>query len=491
MTNFKKAASTLLVGTTLLASMGLSACGTSSDLTSSADDEVSSDEQTAETSDTSEANTVWDTVTDAYIYAFPLVLEYATMQKMTNTVEATSTQAPANQFIHAKGLASADATDVVTPNVDTVYSQVWLDLSEDAVVIEKPATDRYCSVEVMDAYTNCVAILGTGGDTTDARTYIFTGPSYDGETPDGMTRISMPTNMGWIIVRTICDGEDDLENVYAIQNEMTASTLTLYENGGEPDTGTYDESNEYTPISYVFSLNASEYFSLANELMTDNPPADDDADIIAEIAEINVGAGLEFDADILGSDLADKWTEMLSGLTEKLGASSAEFIEENGIWSFYSSPIAEFGTEYYYRALIAVSGFGANPVSMAMYLRASADDNGGTLTGEKTYVLHFDSDELPPVEENGFWSITVYDNDSDALIANEINRYCVNDRSDVQYNEDGSLDIFLQAAATDDEDSTNWLPVGDGEFHLVLRIYLPSDEVQNGTWSAPTIECIE
>ncbi|MCC8101090.1 MAG: DUF1254 domain-containing protein [Clostridiales bacterium] len=433
----------------------------------------------------------WELVREAYIYSFPLVLVHATKEKMTNTVEATSTQAPVNQFIHADKLADADATDVVTPNVDTVYSQVWLDLSEDAVVIEKPATDRYCSIQVLDAYTNTVAILGTGGDTSDACTYLFTGPDYEGDIPDGMVQVSMPTNMGWLIVRTICDGEDDLENVAAIQNEMTAATLSQYETGSEPVKGTYDEDKNYVPLTYVLSLTPDEYFHLANELMAENPPSADDAEQIAAFEAIQVGPGLTFDASILGTNVSENWTNMLSGLAAELSADTAEFQIQNGTWSFYGEPIGDYGTEYEYRALIALGGLGANPVSVAMYLKTTVDSEGNRLTGDRSYVLHFDADELPQVEEDGFWSVTVYDSETDLLIDNELDRYCINDRAEVQYNEDGSLDIYIQAAATEEEDLDNWLPTGSGEFHLFLRVYLPSEDVINGNWIAPSVICLD
>ncbi|MCD8104478.1 MAG: DUF1254 domain-containing protein [Lachnospiraceae bacterium] len=493
--------SMLLIIVMIFATVGMAGYGSSADSTTDSATETASaadgeDSAAAGDSDTAadtdaETDETWELVRDAYVYTFPLVLEYATMEKMTNTVTATSVQAPVNQFIHAASLATADSTDVVTPNVDTVYSQVWLDLSEDAVVIEKPAADRYCSIEVMDAYTNCVAILGTGGDTSDACTYLFTGPDYNGEIPDGMTQVSMPTNMGWIIVRTLCEGTEDLENVAAIQSELNAYTLTLYQEGGEPAEGTYDEDKNYTPLNYVLSLSPAEYFTLANDLMNENPPAAEDANAIASFAEINVGPGLTFDAGLLGSDSSENWTSMLTSLTAELSEEAAGFIVQNGIWSFYGYPIAEFGTEYAYRALIALGGFGANPVSMAMYLKGNMDEDGNQLSGGHSYVLHFEADALPPVEEDGFWSVTVYDSETDALIDNAIDRYCINDRSELQYNEDGSLDIYLQAEEPEEDQLSNWLPVSEGTFHLMLRIYLPAEEASDGTWSAPTITMVE
>ena len=68
---------------------------------------------------------VWKTIEEAYIYAFPLVLMDATRTSATNTEEAAPGKAPVNQFMHGVALANAQFKNVVTPNVDTIYTQVW------------------------------------------------------------------------------------------------------------------------------------------------------------------------------------------------------------------------------------------------------------------------------------------------------------------------------------------------------------------------------
>ena len=93
---------------------------------------------------------------------------------------------------------------------------------------------------------------------------------------------------------------------------------------------------------------------------------------------------------------------------------------------------------------------------------------------------------LPPVLPGGFWSVTAYGTDS-FLIPNSINRYCINDRSSVTYNEDGSLDILLQNEEPKELQS-NWLPVGSDDFHLIMRIYLPDMDRILNTWTVPKIE---
>jgi hypothetical protein len=432
---------------------------------------------------------VWQSVSDAYVYCLPLVLVNATMEAMTNTIEPSNTRAPINQLIHAKGLATAASKDIVTPNVDTVYSQAFLDLSETAMVYVKPKTDRFCSVEVMDAYTNAVSILGSGGDTQDEQTYLFTGPNYQGTVPDNMKQVSLPTDLSWILIRVVCNGDADLDNVYAIQNQMQLMPLEAYLSGETytPPTGTYDPANDFVPITYVNAMTPQTFFDIANQLMTSNPPTAADAPLIKTLRSINVGPGCHFDPAVLGDNADEKWKTMVSNMTSVLATNSSKFLVSLGSWSYFGEPIAEFGTEYEFRALIAINGIAVNPASVAIYPKAYKDANGETLNGSNAYTIHFDKGALPPTQPNGFWSITAYDS-ANFLIDNALNRYCINDRSGYQLNEDGSLDILVQANAPDASKQSNWLPVSTDDFHLYLRIYLPQEAVLNGQWSAPVIK---
>ena len=127
---------------------------------------------------------------------------------------------------------------------------------------------------------------------------------------------------------------------------------------------------------------------------------------------------------------------MVTDLPRTLAASTEKFMVQNGSFNFYGDPVSRFGQEYDYRAMIAIEAFGANPVDVAVYMKADSDDAGEALNAENSYVLHFEPDALPPVGESGFWSITAY-GDDDFLIDNPVNRYAVSDRTALERNEDG------------------------------------------------------
>lgn len=429
---------------------------------------------------------------DAYIFTLPLMMMDATAITMTNTVHANEKQAPVNQLCHAQKLADANFKNVVTPNVDTIYSQMILDLSEDAVILELPKTDRFCTAQLLDAYTNCVDIIDASEFENEREIFIFTGNDFEGEIPDGMTQIQYPSSMGWMIIRTICFDKADEAAVHEIQAQMKTYTLSQYkaQNTNEQPEGFYDEKNNIVPSEYVMQLSMEEYFKKANELMVANPPAPEDAPIMEKLAVINVGPGLHFDASVFGDEADEIWKNLTANIVNHTKQGSTEFFTQNGSWSYMGYPIAEFGTEYAYRAFITLFGFGANPVSIAVYPKADIDSDGDRLNGANKYTLHFEAGELPPVEGYGFWSVTAYNSTNNFLIDNEINRYCINDRSNVLYNEDGSLDIYIQSTKPEN-DPSNWLPVSDEDFHLVLRIYMPAESVIKNEWPTPVLSKAE
>ena len=424
-----------------------------------------------------DTETAWKLVREAYVYALPLLLTDATRRVSTNTDGTKAGRAPVNQFTHAVRLADASFKTIVTPNVDTPYSQAWLDISAEPVIYVMPKADRFFCMQILDAWTNTAAVLDRAG------TYAITLPGWKGKLPKGVTRVNVPTATVWFLGRILLLGNNDMPNVRAIQQKMQLLPLSAYVKGGAytPPAGTYSPREEFVPVREVLSLSPEEFFGTANALMKANPPAAADAALLKKLAPVNAGPGLTFSAALLGENVSARWKDMIAKLRPGLEAECARFGKNFGNWTFWGRPIGDFGKEYAYRALVALAGLGANTVDTAIYPKCDTDENGAKLTGRKTYVLHFSS--LPPVRKGGFWSVTAYGGD-DFLIDNPLNRYCINDRSSFRKNADGSADIILSAEAPAETD--NWLPAAKDGYHLYLRIYLPDTKALS-TWKAPTI----
>jgi len=57
--------------------------------------------------------------------------------------------------------------------------------------------------------------------------------------------------------------------------------------------------------------------------------------------------------------------------------------------------------------------------------------------------------------------------------------------------EDGSLTIYVQIDSPGPDKQSNWLPAPEGEFFLILRTYLPGEELVKQTWQPPLVKRID
>ncbi|HEY2555818.1 MAG TPA: DUF1214 domain-containing protein, partial [Diaminobutyricibacter sp.] len=128
------------------------------------------------------------------------------------------------------------------------------------------------------------------------------------------------------------------------------------------------------------------------------------------------------------------------------------------------------------KALPAVNVF-----EEATYWTTTRDGSGGTLNGANHYVLRFPAGQLPP--NDAFWSLTVTDTVG-YMVSNPSGRSSFNDRSSLDKNADGSIDIYFQHEAPAGHDQ-NWLPTPAGKFKLMLRAYLPGAAILDGTYRVP------
>jgi len=76
---------------------------------------------------------------EAFIYGLPIVMNYAVMQEFAVDKNSGQFKAPFNTIYNDAAVFTYKDTAVVTPNSDTPYSMVWLDLRAEPMVISVPA----------------------------------------------------------------------------------------------------------------------------------------------------------------------------------------------------------------------------------------------------------------------------------------------------------------------------------------------------------------
>lgn len=425
----------------------------------------------------------------AYVYAYPLVLMEITRRVSTNVEAPIGFYAPMNQFTHMRAFPDHTFTDVVRANVDTLYSAVWLDVSQEPVVLSVADTGgRYYMLPMLDMWTDVFAVPGSRTTGTGAANFAIVGPTWQGNLPDDVELIRCPTSIGWIIGRTQTNGAADYETVHQIQNGYQITPLSQWGQAYTPPKAAVNAAwdTKTPPPVQVDRMTAQTYFELFAELLKANPPQEMDWNMVKLLRQLGMVAGEPLDF----ASLPTATQQALEQATEDapkliLHKKAGERI--NG-WDIAREVMGDYGTSYLQRAYVARIGLGANVPEDAIYPLSVVDGAGQAYSGQHRYVLHFDQSQLPPV--SGFWSVTMYDSQG-YFVDNPIKRYAIGDRDPMVFNSDGSLDIYIQHDSPGSDKEANWLPASADAFNLVLRLYWPNMDILTGAWNPPPVNRVD
>ena len=437
-----------------------------------------------------------DIAEEGFIYGLPIVMNYAVMYEYAVDRDSGQFKAPFNEIKNEARVFTYKDTAIVTPNSDTPYSFLWMDLRAEPLVLSVPAVekDRYYAVQLEDGNTFNYGYIGSRATGNEAGDYMVFGPDWQGETPPGIKKVfRSSTQFSVAGYRTQLFGPDDIDNVKKVQAGYKAQLLSAYL--GKPAPAPAPKIDFPKIDKDLVKSNFFEYLDFALQFA---PPGDDEKDIRAKLAEIGVGAGKSFDFHEL--PLGHR---LEVGLGMKQGdkkvdaylASGAKDVNGWKIGSWFGDR-AFFNGNWLLRAAGAKGGIYGNDAIEATYPLTRLDGDGQTLDGSKAnYTLTFAKGAYPPV--NAFWSVTMYDGKTQLLIENPINRYLINSPMlpNLKKNADGSLTLFIQRdEPTDPLQKANWLPTPDGPIYLVMRLYWPKTEAPSvlppgeGSWQPPGLK---
>ncbi|MFN7777573.1 MAG: DUF1254 domain-containing protein [Betaproteobacteria bacterium] len=434
--------------------------------------------------------------TEAYVYAYPLVTMEYTRRVMTNVAAPEGTRGPMGQFVRARTYPNAQFRDVTAPNADTLYTTTWLDVSKEPWVLSIPdMKGRYFLFPMLDGFTNVFQVPGSRTTGTKAQKYAITGPGWSGTLPEGVVEYKSPTALVWILGRIYSSGTpEDYKAVHKLQDQVSVVPLSSYGKPYTPPPGSVDAAIDMKTAvrEQVNALDGTAYFKLVAELLKANPPAAEDAPMVAKLAKIGIVPGQDFDAAKLepavakGIAAAPKPAQELIMGWLKGGIAAGDFKLENG-WLF-TTKTGVYGTAYLQRALITAIGLGANRPQDAVYPTSEGPDLLKKYNGSKKYVMRFEKGQLPPVD--GFWSLTMYDAQY-FFVDNPLNRYTLSQRNKLKANADGSIDLYIQHESPGKDKESNWLPAPKDDFILMMRLYWPKEKppsILDGSWKLPEVK---
>ncbi len=429
---------------------------------------------------------------EAFIYGLPLVMNYAVMNEFVVDKNSGQFKAPFNTIANEARVFTPKDTAVVTPNSDTPYSMLWLDLRAEPMVISVPAVDkkRYYSVQLTDGNTYNYGYIGSRATGSEAGDFMVVGPDWKGETPPGIKKVFQSTTpFGLTIFRTQLFNAADMPNVVKVQAGYKAQPLSSFLKQPAPPAA---PAINFMPATTAgIKENFYAYLDAALQFV---PETAESKDIRAKMARIGLGPGKTFEfKDLSVEHKAAVLLAMKEGddKVDKFLASGMKNINGWKVGSLFGDS-AFYNGDWLKRAAAAKGGIYGNNADEAMYPMARDTATGEAIdTGKNRYTLTFPAGQLPPV--NAFWSVTMYDGKTQLLIDNPINRYLINSPmlGNMKKNPDGSLTLYIQKDSPGKAKESNWLPAPDGTAYLVMRLYWPKTDAPSilpageGTWQPP------
>ena len=427
---------------------------------------------------------------EAYIYGFPMVDGYRIQYSYFVDRNNPEFKAPWNEIKNIPRVFTPEDKAVQTPNSDTPYSMIGIDLRTEPIVLTVPSIEkeRYYSIQLIDLYTHNFNYIGSRATGNDAGSFLIVGPGWNGATPPNIKKvIRSETELILAIFRTQLFNPGELDNVKKVQAGYKAQPLSQFLSKPLPTAAaTIDFIKPLGPAEQKSSL---EFFNILNFLLRFTPTDQSENELMKRFAGIGVGSGQTFDASKLTPEMkqaveqgiADAWQEFVNFKRTDIDTGKVTSGDLFGSRDYLKN-------NYLYRMAAAVLGIYGNAKAEAMYPLYTLDSVGEKLdAGTNRYTLRFAPGQLPPV--NAFWSVTMYELPSSLLVENPINRYLLNAPMIPEFVRDADcgITLYIQNGSPGKDKEANWLPAPKGPFWIAMRLYWPKKEAIDGKWKVPKI----
>ena len=436
---------------------------------------------------------------EAYIFGFPIVMNYKTMWSYSIDKNSPDYKGPFNEVSCAARLFTPDDKAVVTPNADTPYCMFWMDVRAEPLVLSVPEMEpeRFYHFQLVDLYTHNFAYVGTLTSGNSAGKFLIVGPDWDAEKPIGITDVvRSETGFVFSVTRTQLFGPDDLDKVKAIQASYSLQPLSTLLGTEAPPAVPEPDFPEWAEGSQ-FDERFFGYLDFMVGLL--GHPAEGDQKLWDDLARLGISPEGDFDFSALSKETQEA---LKAGVQE--GFAEIEAFAEKST----KDPLASaktFGTRDFLsrsakdnyqlersdllRSAAAHTGLYGNSAAEAIYPAYFTDADKEPLDASKhSYTLTFARDALPPAKS--FWSLTMYDGKTQLFIDNLLDRYLLNSTTMDDYvrGEDDELVFIISKDSPGKDLEPNWLPAPDGPFYAVMRLYGPEEAALSGDWTPPALE---
>ena len=400
-----------------------------------------------------------------------------------------------NRIVYWSGLPDWK-NQTLTPNPDSIYLIAFIDTTDvGPVVLAIPAADDgSITGTVMDCWQAPLEDVGPAGvDKGEGGKYVILPPGYTDELPDDYIPLPSDTYSGFALLRSILRSGSPEDVAQAVAYGLRVKLYPLAQANGPPPTAFADASDVVFDATIPYDRR---FFGSLDRMVQREPWLTRDKAMIDILKSIGIEKGKPFEPDAKTQALLDDaaaeahaWLDaryesiLSSGFYEDSQWAlpvTREMIE--GMQSFFANPdsypVDDRGVSYS-MAFFSPKHSGTG----SFYLLAIRDQDGEPLDGAGTYRLAVPADA--PV--NQYWSATIYDRATHALIRNMPRSSRSSQSPDLKTNADGSTDIYF-GPESPDEKKDNWVPTNpESGFEVLFRFYGPEQPLFDKSWRLPDI----
>jgi hypothetical protein len=387
----------------------------------------------------------------------------------------------------------------LTPNPDSIYLMPFINTNNAGpVVLEIPPADEgSITGSIMDCWQSPLEDVGPAGvDKGKGGKYLILPPNYKDSPPDGYIPLPSDTYQGYALLRSILrsGSEADVEKAVAYGKRIKVYPLSQAAN--PPPTIFRDAVDVVLDSTIPYDLR---FFQSLDHMVQAEPWLTRDKAMIDQLKSIGIEKGKSFSPDAATQAiLQGAAREAHAWLESRYESVFSPPFYEGSQWAVPASPEVMEGLQTFFaqpdrypvdgRGLTFTFAF-FSPKHLGagqFYLMTIKDKDGQGFDGSSTYRLTVPANA--PVKQ--YWSATVYDRATHALIRNLPWSSRSSQTPGLQKNADGSVDVYFGPKAPAGKES-NWVPTStDGKFEVLFRFYGPEKPLFDKTWALPDIERI-
>lgn len=393
-------------------------------------------------------------------------------------------------------MLGSPAQVVFTPNSDTPYAGVNLDLTDGPVAVELPPGALMCVVN--DLNQRYVMDLGVPGpDAGKGGRHLVLGPEFRGAVPDGFYSGRATTNHALLLIRAIPpEGDVDAAiaklksiKVYALNRPTELQWIAIG-----------DRREDFSPGPWENNLG---FWKRLHQLIDAEPAYEAYRMNYGELAGLGIEKGRPFKPDARMKKILERAARIANAQMRVLSFADrrpdraawkgrqwewATLRPENGTFDTPAYKDLDARAKWFYQAQIeSPAMFRRTAAAGSLYWLGTRDRTGAYLDGAKTYRL-----TVPlPVPAKLFWSVTVYDPDTRSEVQTKQKKAALRSLYELKGVTGSSVDLYFGPKAPKGHEDRWIQTLPKKGWFVYFRVYGPEQPAFDGSWKPGDFERVK